>query len=120
MWNTFILRFLVTSRTTVLPSVRQLATDLQINPNTVAKAYSLLDREGIVEAARRRGTVVTASAPDIARKAVGLRVEETADRVLEEIASLGVDVHELLEALERRLDKEKPENTGKRPDGRSK
>lgn len=38
----------------LLPSVRQLASDLQINMMTVSKAYSLLEAEGIVE--RVRGT----------------------------------------------------------------
>ena len=37
---------------TLLPSVRQLAADLEINANTVARAYSLLEQRGLVE--RRR------------------------------------------------------------------
>ena len=36
-----------------LPSVRQLATELGVNPMTISKAYSLLESEGIVE--RKRG-----------------------------------------------------------------
>ena len=42
----------------VLPPIRQLASDLQINPNTVAKAYRLLERDSIIETLGRRGTVV--------------------------------------------------------------
>lgn len=38
-----------------LPSVRQLAQELQINPMTVSKAYSLLEREGVVEFIRGQG-----------------------------------------------------------------
>jgi len=43
-----------------LPPVRQLAGDLGINLNTVARAYRELEREGLVATARGRGTVVVA------------------------------------------------------------
>ena len=38
-----------------LPSVRQVALDLEINPMTVSKAYSLLERDGVVELVRGQG-----------------------------------------------------------------
>lgn len=38
-----------------LPSVREVARDLQINPMTVSKAYSLLERDGVVEFVRGQG-----------------------------------------------------------------
>jgi DNA-binding transcriptional regulator YhcF (GntR family) len=44
-----------------LPPVRQLAADLGINLNTVARAYRELEREGLVVTARGRGTVVAAT-----------------------------------------------------------
>ncbi len=36
-----------------LPAIRQLAIDLRINPNTVAKAYRLLERDAVIETGRR-------------------------------------------------------------------
>ncbi|MBQ8926702.1 MAG: GntR family transcriptional regulator [Oscillospiraceae bacterium] len=41
-----------------LPSVRSLATDLGVNPNTVAKAYALLERDGIIYSLAGRGSFV--------------------------------------------------------------
>jgi GntR family transcriptional regulator len=41
-----------------LPSVRSLATDLSVNPNTVAKAYNLLERDGIIYSLAGRGSFV--------------------------------------------------------------
>ena len=41
-----------------IPSVRDLATWLQLNPSTVAKAYYCLKQEGLVVTSRRRGTVI--------------------------------------------------------------
>lgn len=42
-----------------LPSVREMAGILTINPNTISKAYGELEREGIIETLRGRGTFVT-------------------------------------------------------------
>lgn len=41
-----------------LPSVRSLATQLGVNPNTVAKAYSLLERDGIIYSLAGRGSFI--------------------------------------------------------------
>lgn len=41
-----------------LPSIRQLATDLQLNKKTVAKAYQLLERDNVIETKGYRGTFV--------------------------------------------------------------
>lgn len=41
-----------------LPSIRQLAADLRVAPGTVAKAYSMLESEGLIETSRTRGTRV--------------------------------------------------------------
>ena len=48
---------------TRLPPIRQLAGDLSLAPNTVARAYRELEDAGLVEGRGRRGTIVT-SAPD--------------------------------------------------------
>ena len=44
-----------------LPSVRQVAEELEINPMTVSKAYSLLEKEGVLEFVRGQGMVVRES-----------------------------------------------------------
>ncbi len=44
-----------------LPTVREVVADLAINPNTVAKAYRDLEREGLVSAQQGRGTFVTST-----------------------------------------------------------
>ena len=46
-----------------LPSVRQLATELRVNPNTVAQAYRELEREGITYVQRGQGTFVAELPP---------------------------------------------------------
>lgn len=86
-----------------LPSVRQLASDLAINPNTVARAYGLLEKDGIIETARRRGTRIALDARSRARQSLAGRIEDAADRVIQETAHLGIDPDDLVQALIRRL-----------------
>lgn len=45
-----------------LPSIRQLANDLELNPNTVAKAYRLLERDSIIQTKGYRGTFIHSEA----------------------------------------------------------
>ncbi len=97
-----------------LPSVRQLASDLEINPNTVARAYGLLERDGILETARRRGTRIAPDAPARARQSLAGRIEDAADRVIRETAHLGIDPDDLVQALVRRLASSTGESGSKR------
>ena len=55
-----------------LPTIRALAMDLAVHPNTVAGAYRMLEEEGFIELGRRRGATV------IARKAPRASAEEVA------------------------------------------
>ena len=86
-----------------LPSVRQLAGDLEVNPNTVARAYRTLERNGVLETAGRRGTRVAPEARDQARQALLRRLDEAADRIIRETVHLGMDPTDLLAALAQRL-----------------
>ena len=52
-----------------LPSVRQLAQQLQVNPMTVSKAYSLLERDGLVDLVRGQGMRVRPPTPSSNGKA---------------------------------------------------
>lgn len=45
-----------------LPTIRQLATDLEINPNTVARAYQQLEEIGMISTNGRAGSVITTQA----------------------------------------------------------
>lgn len=86
-----------------LPSVRQLANDLEINPNTVARAYRALERDGVLETAGRRGTRVAPEARENSRRVLAGRLDEMADRILRETAHLGVDPGDLIDALVKRF-----------------
>ncbi len=51
----------------LIPSVRELAVRLTVHPNTVARAFQELEREGVLTAKRGRGMEVAAEAPALCR-----------------------------------------------------
>ena len=77
-----------------LPSVRSLATELAINPNTIQRAYAQLEQEGYVYSVSGRGTFVAEGGEQNRR-----RCGELCERLrpmLEELRSLGFTLEELL------------------------
>lgn len=74
-----------------LPSIRQLAADLQVAAGTVAKAYSALEVEGLIESSRARGTRVRAG------NAHGERVRAAAQVFVD--AAQGIALEEALGAV---------------------
>lgn len=85
-----------------LPSVRELALELRINPNTVARAYRELERENLVVRQQGRGVFVAERPPKLPaaqrRKLLAARLDE----LLVAAWQLGVPPEELIERLERR------------------
>lgn len=81
-----------------LPTVRELAVDLVINPNTIAAAYREMERAGLVVTQRGRGTFVADRQPVSAAERRRL-IQKPLDQLLTEAAHLGVTEPELIEAL---------------------
>ena len=91
-----------------LPTVRQLAVDLRINANTVAKVYTELERTGIVETRRGVGTFVKARHFEAAREKDREReLRELEDQFLSRIANLGFSAEEAVDHLKDRLKRQK-------------
>ena len=82
-----------------IPSVRQLAGELGVNPNTVKQAYQELERLGVTYVERGNGTFVAGGrALHADRSSLATSV---AERALRDATRHGLDVDELIEALER-------------------
>ena len=88
-----------------LPTVRQLAVELQVNANTVARVYADLERAGVIETRRGVGSFIAAGGVEARpadAKARSLR--SFATRVLADAAAAGFTVDEVVGALvERRI-----------------
>jgi GntR family transcriptional regulator len=86
-----------------LPSVRQLSRDLIVNPNTVARAYTELEREGLLVSRPGRGIYVAQPRNDLTRAARDRRLTEQLDRWLTEAVHLGYSADEVLGLVTRRV-----------------
>jgi GntR family transcriptional regulator len=74
-----------------LPTVKALALELTINPNTVARVYRELERDGVIETSPGRGSFVRAGGHAGARRAVSDIARTAVDAAVREAKSLGLD-----------------------------
>ena len=80
-----------------LPSVRQLSKDLVVNPNTIARVYLELEREGILDTQPGRGVFVAIPKRELLKRARDERLTEQLDKVLTEAVHLGYSAVEVKE-----------------------
>lgn len=88
-----------------LPSVRALAGELVINPNTIAKAYSMLVRDGVLESHQGRGYFVARQRDIYTRKERLRRLSDIIDPFLAEAVSLGFDESQIVDEIQKRMQK---------------
>ena len=87
-----------------LPTIRELAAQIRVNLNTVARAYLELDREGVISTQRGKGTFVT-GVPDkeqIERKRQKL-LHSIINSALEEAQNLGYSPSEIKKAFQEEM-----------------
>jgi GntR family transcriptional regulator len=90
-----------------LPTVRQLAVDLKVNANTVAKVYAELERSGVLATQRGVGTFVLASPPTpthpkaaTARRERERQLRPLVDRLLADASAIGISLPEIVEYVQ--------------------
>jgi GntR family transcriptional regulator len=89
-----------------LPTVKQLATDLTINPNTVARAYRELERDGVIETNVGRGSFVsTNGAGDRAAAALTDVASSAVDAAVREAKSMGLRRNQIRELFHQALER---------------
>ncbi|MDQ2730160.1 MAG: GntR family transcriptional regulator [Armatimonadota bacterium] len=86
-----------------LATVRELASDLVINPNTVARAYGDLERESVVETRRGLGTFVCETSSRLSAHERRLLVAQQLDRALVEALHLDISPDEVKSLLDERV-----------------
>jgi len=83
-----------------LPTVRQLAVDLRVNANTVARVYSDLERSGVLETRRGVGSFIRATAEEArSKKEHEKRLRAFATRVVGDAAAAGFTPEDLVSAI---------------------
>ena len=96
-----------------MPSVRALAEDLVVNPNTVARAYADLAREGLTTSRAGRGVFVIRKRKVFTREEGWRRLEPLIDSLIGEAISLDFAAEEVEQAVKRKLQQWKPVKGGK-------
>lgn len=84
-----------------IPSVRQMASQVLVNPNTVARAYRELDREGVIQAQRGLGYFVTDQAVAACRSDCGDAFAEQLSAVVRAAHEAGLDDETIRAAFSR-------------------
>lgn len=82
-----------------LPSVRELSSNLKVNPNTIQRTYQELEREGITYTQRGMGTFVSED-ENMIKKLKKEMAEDTISSFLEGMRNLGFTPKEILEIVE--------------------
>lgn len=82
-----------------LPSARQLAKDLRVNCNTVSQAYRELERLGVVEVHRGKGTFIAPHGADATQRAEVVR--DVALRALRDARRNGIPTDDLIDGIRR-------------------
>jgi GntR family transcriptional regulator len=88
-----------------LPSVRKLAAELRINPNTVARAYQNLERESVIRSVPGGGTFVADGVPGLLKSEKLKRLRPHARQVAVEGRQLRLTREEILELIEEEMEK---------------
>ena len=85
-----------------LPTVRQLAVDLSVNPNTVIRAYRELEIEGMLETHQGSGTFVGDRQPDIDRLEQKRMLDQIVTDMLARASAYGFSLDDVLQGLRQR------------------
>ena len=86
-----------------LPSVRQLSKELVVNPNTIARAYTELEREGVLNTRQGLGVFVAKPQASLKTEVRRRRLADIIDRLLTEAIHLGVSADELQNLISERM-----------------
>ncbi|HTX58454.1 MAG TPA: GntR family transcriptional regulator [Verrucomicrobiae bacterium] len=92
-----------------LPTVKQLALDLTINPNTVAKAYRDLEREQVIETFAGRGSFVRNGGVSEAKTAISDVAAKAFETAVRDARALGLSKEDVRDLIERSVERWFPE-----------
>jgi GntR family transcriptional regulator len=86
-----------------LPSVRELSRTLVVNPNTIARVYTEMEREGILNTRPGLGVFVARPRAELTRKVRKDRLQELLDHFLTEAVHLGFSADEVVAGVAERV-----------------
>ncbi len=87
-----------------LPSIRELAQELRVNRNTIAKAYTELERQNVVETIRGKGVFLSGNRSPFERSVKKEVLERALDAAIVQAHHFQIDDEQLLSLFKKRLE----------------
>lgn len=81
-----------------IPSIREMATELGVNPNTVKKAYTILEQMGVIVTLSTKGTFITPKTEKVLKKSIDEKIKEIKNSI-QEIEKYGISREEIIERI---------------------
>lgn len=81
-----------------IPSIREMAGTLGINPNTVKKAYSELENKGVIQTFSTKGTFISDNVDEIKKINIESKIDEIKG-IIAELEKFGITKDEIIEKL---------------------
>jgi GntR family transcriptional regulator len=95
-----------------LPSIRDLAAELVVNPNTVARAYRELELEGFIYTRKGKASLVSENSSSLVRRDTERLIEDVFDRAIAEARKFGLDAAGIRRIVESRLKSQEKRSQG--------
>jgi len=89
-----------------LPTVREVALELTINPNTVARAYRELEHLGVIESVQGRGTFISSDLPRPSGEDKEMIIKEKIEALIRDARQLNVSTDKLKKMFKKALENE--------------
>lgn len=83
-----------------IPSIRELATNLGINPNTVKKAYDILEHKKVITSFSTKGTFISSKTDEVLENRKQEEIKKL-EQVINSLQSLGMSKKEILEFIKK-------------------
>ncbi|MEW6990329.1 GntR family transcriptional regulator [Colwelliaceae bacterium 6441] len=90
---------------TFLPSVRQVASSLDVNPMTISKAYGLLEERGYLTRQRGKGMMVAHQSEQNSKKEKMMILEKAITELVSDAVQMGINKQELLALITEKVEK---------------
>jgi len=83
-----------------IPSVRSLATELGINPNTVKKAYDILEEKGVIETLSTKGTFIVENTKTVKEEKIKELLKDLQEKI-KELEKLGLSMDVIIQKIQK-------------------
>lgn len=81
-----------------IPSIREMASNLGINPNTVKKAYSILESKGVITSLSTKGTFIASNIDNVKEAKIEEGIQEI-NNIISSLEKLGITKEEILKKV---------------------